>query len=167
MGRTRIRGVIVDVSAMDVMDSFSTRALDGIPGSTAVRGSSMSGMAYLDVVFSAPGQLPAGRQAIVERVARQILPPGVRLQIGPLASSTLAKSGRLFGNGTLEVNGTLQVGGLIDAIGDVRISGTGAFAMSVLASLIADLAWFWAGRRFGYPVLRFLCRVSLSPDTCG
>ena len=26
--------------------------------------------------------------------------------------------------------------------------------------------WFWAGRRYGYPVLRFLCRISLSPDTC-
>jgi hypothetical protein len=47
-----------------------------------------------------------------------------------------------------------------------RISGAGAFAISVLASLVADLAWFWAGRPFGYPVLRFLCRVSLSPDTC-
>jgi len=26
--------------------------------------------------------------------------------------------------------------------------------------------WFVAGRRYGYPVLRLLCRVSLSPDTC-
>src|SRR6185295_12872782 len=33
-------------------------------------------------------------------------------------------------------------------------------------SLVADLIWFWAGRRYGYPVLRFLCKVSLSPDTC-
>ena len=41
-----------------------------------------------------------------------------------------------------------------------------ATQVSVVASLVADLAWFWAGRRFGYPVLRFLCRVSLSPDTC-
>lgn len=41
-----------------------------------------------------------------------------------------------------------------------------AFAIAVAASLAADLAWFWAGRRYGYPVLRFLCRVSLSPDTC-
>jgi Cu(I)/Ag(I) efflux system membrane protein CusA/SilA len=30
-----------------------TRELHGVPGSTAVRGSSMSGMAYIDVVFDA------------------------------------------------------------------------------------------------------------------
>jgi membrane protein DedA with SNARE-associated domain/rhodanese-related sulfurtransferase len=41
-----------------------------------------------------------------------------------------------------------------------------AFAIAVAASVVADLVWFWAGRRFGYPVLRLLCRVSLSPDTC-
>jgi membrane protein DedA with SNARE-associated domain/rhodanese-related sulfurtransferase len=59
---------------------------------------------------------------------------------------------------------TMMVAGALAGAG--RMSGGGAFAVSVLASLIADLAWFWAGRRFGYPVLRFLCRVSLSPDTC-
>jgi membrane protein DedA with SNARE-associated domain/rhodanese-related sulfurtransferase len=47
-----------------------------------------------------------------------------------------------------------------------RIDFAQAFAISVLASLVADLVWFWAGRRYGYPVLRFLCRISLSPDTC-
>ena len=47
-----------------------------------------------------------------------------------------------------------------------RIDLASAFAISVFATLVADLLWFWAGRRFGYPVLRFLCRVSLSPDTC-
>ncbi|MBS0327821.1 MAG: VTT domain-containing protein [Proteobacteria bacterium] len=41
-----------------------------------------------------------------------------------------------------------------------------AFAAAVAASLVADLAWFWAGRRHGYRVLRLLCRISLSPDTC-
>jgi membrane protein DedA with SNARE-associated domain/rhodanese-related sulfurtransferase len=59
---------------------------------------------------------------------------------------------------------TMMVAGALAGAG--RISGMSAFALSVLASLLADLAWFWAGRRFGYPVLRFLCRVSLSPDTC-
>jgi len=59
---------------------------------------------------------------------------------------------------------TMMVAGALAGAG--RMSGAGAFALSVLASLVADLAWFWAGRRFGYPVLRFLCRVSLSPDTC-
>jgi membrane protein DedA with SNARE-associated domain/rhodanese-related sulfurtransferase len=49
---------------------------------------------------------------------------------------------------------------------DGRLSGSGAFAISVAASVVADTIWFWAGRRFGYPVLRLLCRVSLSPDRC-
>jgi copper/silver efflux system protein len=67
-----------------------TTALDGVPGSTAVRGSSMSGMAYVDVVFESPSALEAGRRAIVDRVSRlrDGLPATARLQIGPLASST-------------------------------------------------------------------------------
>jgi Cu(I)/Ag(I) efflux system membrane protein CusA/SilA len=67
-----------------------TGALEGIPGGTAVRGVSMSGMAYIDVVFSSPSFLSSGRQAIVDRVAgcRDRLPPNVRLQVGPRASST-------------------------------------------------------------------------------
>ncbi len=47
-----------------------------------------------------------------------------------------------------------------------RISAPGVFAISVAASVLADALWFWAGRRYGYKVLKFLCRVSLSPDTC-
>jgi Cu(I)/Ag(I) efflux system membrane protein CusA/SilA len=67
-----------------------TRALDGIPGSTAVRGSSMSGMAYIDVVFASSSRLAAGRAEIVERIARAraSLPTSARIQVGPLASST-------------------------------------------------------------------------------
>ncbi|MDE2360120.1 MAG: sulfurtransferase, partial [Betaproteobacteria bacterium] len=59
---------------------------------------------------------------------------------------------------TMMIAGALAVAGKLDF--------TQAFAISVAASLIADLAWFWAGRRYGYPVLRGLCRISLSPDTC-
>ena len=59
---------------------------------------------------------------------------------------------------------TMMVAGALAAAG--HLNGLAAFALSVCASLLADLAWFWAGRRYGYPVLRFLCRVSLSPDTC-
>ena len=49
---------------------------------------------------------------------------------------------------------------------DGRISAAGVFAIAVAASVIADTLWFWAGRRYGYPVLRLLCRMSLSPDAC-
>jgi membrane protein DedA with SNARE-associated domain/rhodanese-related sulfurtransferase len=45
----------------------------------------------------------------------------------------------------------------------------GLFALIVvgaLAAVIADTFWYVAGRRFGTRVLRMLCRVSLSPDSC-
>ncbi|MDE2149518.1 MAG: VTT domain-containing protein [Gammaproteobacteria bacterium] len=38
--------------------------------------------------------------------------------------------------------------------------------VAVIAALIANLAWYAAGRRYGGVVLRLLCRISLSPDTC-
>lgn len=38
--------------------------------------------------------------------------------------------------------------------------------VAALASLLGDAAWFAAGRRYGYRVLRMLCRISLSPDSC-
>lgn len=40
------------------------------------------------------------------------------------------------------------------------------FALAILATLIADLTWFAGGRRFGAAMLRMICRVSLSPDSC-
>jgi membrane protein DedA with SNARE-associated domain/rhodanese-related sulfurtransferase len=40
------------------------------------------------------------------------------------------------------------------------------FALAILATLIADLIWFAGGRRFGAAMLRMICRVSLSPDSC-
>jgi membrane protein DedA with SNARE-associated domain/rhodanese-related sulfurtransferase len=39
-------------------------------------------------------------------------------------------------------------------------------ATAVVASLIADLGWYSVGRRVGGPVLRTLCKISLSPDSC-
>jgi membrane protein DedA with SNARE-associated domain/rhodanese-related sulfurtransferase len=37
---------------------------------------------------------------------------------------------------------------------------------SVTGSLIADLAWYWSGKRYGRRVLGLLCKMSLSPDFC-
>jgi membrane protein DedA with SNARE-associated domain/rhodanese-related sulfurtransferase len=48
----------------------------------------------------------------------------------------------------------------------------GQFAPSALlltavgASLVADLLWYAAGRRYGGRVLKTICRVSISPDSC-
>lgn len=39
-------------------------------------------------------------------------------------------------------------------------------AVAVLASVIADLVWYVAGTRVGRRVLRLMCRLSLSPDSC-
>jgi membrane protein DedA with SNARE-associated domain/rhodanese-related sulfurtransferase len=39
-------------------------------------------------------------------------------------------------------------------------------ASAVVANLLGDGLWFWAGRRYGYHVLRLLCRISMSPDSC-
>lgn len=44
--------------------------------------------------------------------------------------------------------------------------GVYALAAAIVASTVGDLAWFWAGRRYGHCVLKTLCRVSLSPDSC-
>jgi membrane protein DedA with SNARE-associated domain len=38
--------------------------------------------------------------------------------------------------------------------------------VAVVASLIADTLWYFAGRRYGYRILRTLCRVSIEPDSC-
>jgi membrane protein DedA with SNARE-associated domain len=39
-------------------------------------------------------------------------------------------------------------------------------AVTVAASLMGDVPWYFAGRRYGYRILRTLCRVSLEPDSC-
>ena len=59
---------------------------------------------------------------------------------------------------------TLVVAGALAAAG--RVNGGAVFMAAIVASVVADFAWFCAGRRYGYQVLRLLCRISLSPDTC-
>ena len=39
-------------------------------------------------------------------------------------------------------------------------------AVAVVGCLCADLGWYFTGRRQGRRVLRLLCRISLSPDSC-
>jgi rhodanese-related sulfurtransferase len=41
-----------------------------------------------------------------------------------------------------------------------------ALSAAMLACLIADSAWFVVGRFGGNRALRFLCRISLEPDSC-
>ena len=35
-----------------------------------------------------------------------------------------------------------------------------------MAALIGDTLWFWLGRRYGSRVLAFMCKISISRDTC-
>jgi len=41
-----------------------------------------------------------------------------------------------------------------------------AFVVSTLAGAAGNVPWYLAGRRYGYRVLKLLCRISLSPDSC-
>jgi membrane protein DedA with SNARE-associated domain/rhodanese-related sulfurtransferase len=41
-----------------------------------------------------------------------------------------------------------------------------ALCPAMVGSLLADLIWFYLGRRYGHRVLGLLCRISLEPDSC-
>ena len=47
-----------------------------------------------------------------------------------------------------------------------KLSFLGLLAAAVAASLAVDTAWYFLGRRYGHRVLKTLCRISLSPDSC-
>ena len=59
---------------------------------------------------------------------------------------------------------TLIVAGAL--VADGRLSGFGVLGVTVVASALADTVWYLAGRRYGNQVMRTLCRISLSPDSC-
>lgn len=54
--------------------------------------------------------------------------------------------------------------------GALSVSGTISFAaalvLAVTASVLADSIWYVLGQRYGYRILRLLCRVSLNADSC-
>jgi len=58
----------------------------------------------------------------------------------------------------------LVVAGGLSAAG--QFSLIAAFAVAMLANVAGDAVWFWGGRRYGYRVMRLLCRISMSPDSC-
>jgi membrane protein DedA with SNARE-associated domain/rhodanese-related sulfurtransferase len=59
---------------------------------------------------------------------------------------------------------TLIIAGAMAA--DGRLPGLTVGALAVSACLLADSAWYWAGRRYGGRVMSALCRISLTPDIC-
>jgi len=58
----------------------------------------------------------------------------------------------------------LVVAGGVAAAG--QISLVLCVAVSVLANVLGDAIWYQAGRWRGHRVMKLLCRISLSPDTC-
>jgi membrane protein DedA with SNARE-associated domain/rhodanese-related sulfurtransferase len=59
---------------------------------------------------------------------------------------------------------TLIIAGAL--IGQGGLSPAALFTGAVLACLVGDSAWFVAGRIYGNGVMRLLCRISLTPDSC-
>lgn len=59
---------------------------------------------------------------------------------------------------------TLVVAGAVAANG--KLSAAALYALAVGACVIADGAWYGAGRVYGNRVMRLLCQISLSPDSC-
>jgi len=59
---------------------------------------------------------------------------------------------------------TLIFAGALAAQG--QMSALGLFGGALLACVIGDSAWFAAGRRYGSGVMKMLCRISLTPDSC-
>lgn len=58
----------------------------------------------------------------------------------------------------------LVIAGALSLAG--QISWVAALVVAVLANILGDGAWFLAGRSYGHRVMRLLCRISLSPDSC-
>jgi membrane protein DedA with SNARE-associated domain len=59
---------------------------------------------------------------------------------------------------------TLIVAGALAA--DGKFSASEIFAVAVAACAISDATWYAAGRLYGRRVLKLVCRISLSPDSC-
>jgi membrane protein DedA with SNARE-associated domain len=59
---------------------------------------------------------------------------------------------------------TLLVAGALAADGKLPFGKL--LAAALIATVSADTVWFLLGRRYGQKILKTLCKVSLSPDSC-
>jgi len=59
---------------------------------------------------------------------------------------------------------TLIVAGALAAEG--KLSAWAIFGVAFVACSLGDALWYLAGRRYGRRVMKLLCRMSLSPDSC-
>jgi len=58
----------------------------------------------------------------------------------------------------------LIIAGAFAASGQLALAAI--FGVTLTASLLGDLPWYFAGRRYGYRIMRTLCRIALEPDSC-
>jgi membrane protein DedA with SNARE-associated domain len=102
----------------------------------------------------------------------------------PSAGATIEHRNVLDSNSLLGIHGLLfifgnvfanQIGLPIPAFPTLVIAGSlchgtlavaAIFAVALIACVIADGAWFMAGRAYGDRALKMLCRMSLQPDSC-
>jgi len=61
---------------------------------------------------------------------------------------------------------SLIIAGALSARMAGAASLLGPLGVVVAACLTADIAWYWAGRRFGSVLTHLICRLSLSPTAC-
>jgi membrane protein DedA with SNARE-associated domain len=59
---------------------------------------------------------------------------------------------------------TLIVAGALAARG--QLGAASLLAVAVLGAVLADMVWFFVGRWQGHRILKTVCRLSLSPDSC-
>jgi len=59
---------------------------------------------------------------------------------------------------------TLILAGAFVAQGQIAL--VPLLAVAVAGSLLGDTPWYLAGRRYGYGVLRTLCRIAIEPGSC-
>lgn len=52
------------------------------------------------------------------------------------------------------------------AVAGTQLPAYGVVIAAMFGCLVPDLLWYWLGRRFGARVMRGLCKLSLSPDSC-
>ena len=64
----------------------------------------------------------------------------------------------------IPVTPTLIVAGALAA--DGRLSALAIFVAAFTACAISDAIWYAAGRLYGRRAMKFLCQLSLSPDSC-
>ncbi len=95
-------------------------------------------------------------------LASSMANPGV---VGPLIALGSVLAGSL-GVPVPTFAALVFVGSLIaQRHGGVELGGI-VFAAAIAGAVVGDVAWFFAGRRFGTRVLGLICRLSLSRDSC-